>query len=302
MTIVLSKRNVMETTVESTSIEELGDHIKVLEVDLSHIPSTDAFIIRLDGHCFHTFTAGFELPFDESFRTGMVQTACDLLTYFHATTVYTHSDEITLIFAPANPDTGGNHGFSGRVMKMVSLCAGYASCRFNYHVCQLVHEGEVIRSDGHKYVYSAATVEKVHRQEAIFDGRVVLVKEMMDICRHQLFRGKDCYRNALEAYCRHIGKINGKKLGGLNNRERKKKLMEVGFDFDERVPLYLRYGVYIKKEKYLKPLGDGKTVERSRVVAKTIRPRLTNAHVALYLAKLWPEKDTVETGLLPFKV
>jgi tRNA(His) guanylyltransferase len=288
----------MSVSSGAMSMEALGDYIKTLEIDLPKIPTTNAFMIRLDGHCFGRYTVGFELPFDEGFRIAMIRTACDLLIYFHPVTAYTHSDEITLIFSAQNPDMGAEHQFSGRVLKMVSLCAGYASSRFNYHACQLVHEGDIVRCDGHKYTYTMDTIEKVRRQEAMFDGRIVIVKEMMDICRHQVFRRKDCYRNAIAAYCTSIGKISKKSLNALDNQTRKAKLKEVGFDFDKQVPFYLRYGVYIKKEKYLKPLEEGKTAERSRVAVKTLCAKLSEDYLAIFLAKVWPAKSTVEISVL----
>ena len=44
-------------------------------------------VIRLDGHCFHTFTRGFRRPYDERIHRAMVATATDLLERFGAATV-----------------------------------------------------------------------------------------------------------------------------------------------------------------------------------------------------------------------
>lgn len=41
-------------------------------------------------------------PFDLNFTNAMILTTMDLITEFSATTGYTHSDEITIIFKPAS--------------------------------------------------------------------------------------------------------------------------------------------------------------------------------------------------------
>lgn len=66
----------------------------------------------------------------------MHATAADLLVYFGACSAYTQSDEITLLF-PAPAEVEGKREpivFNGKVQKLVSLGAGYASARFLYHI------------------------------------------------------------------------------------------------------------------------------------------------------------------------
>ena len=76
----------------------------------------------------------------------MVMTTADLVTYFGASTGFTQSDEITLVFPapvstedieeeknhPGNPPKSAP--FNGRMQKITSLAAGYCSIRFNYHL------------------------------------------------------------------------------------------------------------------------------------------------------------------------
>jgi len=74
---------------------------------------------------------------------------------------YTESDEISLIFPPSQGDTQ-SLPFSGRVQKIVSVAAGYASARFNRHMAAQSFElpGE------------APLAERVSRAEAHFDARL----------------------------------------------------------------------------------------------------------------------------------
>eukprot|EP00962_Isochrysis_galbana_P055834 scaffold27643_cov129-Isochrysis_galbana.AAC.2 len=67
----------------------LGDEMKRYEdatcasmADLSR-----TCVVRLDGHCFHTYTRGFRRPYDVRIHEAMVLTATDLLERFGATTV-----------------------------------------------------------------------------------------------------------------------------------------------------------------------------------------------------------------------
>jgi hypothetical protein len=67
----------------------LGDDMKRYEdatcaavADLSKV-----CVVRLDGHCFHTYTRGFRRPYDVRIHDAMVLTATDLLERFGAATV-----------------------------------------------------------------------------------------------------------------------------------------------------------------------------------------------------------------------
>jgi tRNA(His) 5'-end guanylyltransferase len=91
-------------------------------------------VVRLDGHCFHTFTRGFRRPYDLRIHAAMVATATDLLERFGAVTAYTESDEISLLFPPSTPEVL-TVPFKGRVQKICSVTAGFASARFNQHMC-----------------------------------------------------------------------------------------------------------------------------------------------------------------------
>lgn len=62
----------------------------------------------------------------------MHRTTSDLVTTFNATSGYTQSDEITLIFSPfVNEENEENQGellnvsYHGKIQKLVSLTSGY---------------------------------------------------------------------------------------------------------------------------------------------------------------------------------
>ena len=83
------------------SNQPLGDRMKQYESEMDlRIKPYESFVIRLDGRSFSKFTKGFSKPFDINFIKVMSMTMGDLVKKFEAQTGYTHSDEITLIFAP----------------------------------------------------------------------------------------------------------------------------------------------------------------------------------------------------------
>jgi tRNA(His) guanylyltransferase len=74
----------------------------------------------------------------------MEATAMDLLVAFSPTTVFTCSDEITMVFPPIqrDPREGSEEvgplyaeaSFGGKVQKLASVTAGYASVCFDRHM------------------------------------------------------------------------------------------------------------------------------------------------------------------------
>jgi len=91
----------------------LGGYHKGLEKSHeSKIPFYKHVVIRVDGHHFSSFTKGLIKPFDNSFHLAMVETSKNLLSRFSASTVYTQSDEITLIIPATYKKSGKSLEFN----------------------------------------------------------------------------------------------------------------------------------------------------------------------------------------------
>ena len=114
------------------------------------------------------FTRGFRRPYDLRIHHAMVAAASDLLTRFGAVTAYTESDEISLIFPPRTSETIFLP-FAGRVQKICSVTAGFASARFNAHMAEQPFDES--RAD------EAALAARVRQSEAHFDARVFAVPD-----------------------------------------------------------------------------------------------------------------------------
>lgn len=87
--------------------------------------------IRIDGKAFHTFTRGFQKPFDEVLSNAMIRTMDYLCKNIQGCVFgYTQSDEITLILIDYQKLTSAAW-FDYEVQKMCSISASMATMAFN---------------------------------------------------------------------------------------------------------------------------------------------------------------------------
>ena len=79
--------------------DDLGNRMKKYEyVTRTHLSPRTPVIIRIDGKAFHTFTRGFERPFDASLISAMQHTMKSLCENIQGCVIgYTQSDEISLV-------------------------------------------------------------------------------------------------------------------------------------------------------------------------------------------------------------
>ena len=296
--------------------EQLGDDMKAYEVEYEvQIPGDHAFIVRADGHSFSKFTRGFHQPFDENFKTAMIRATGDAINQFHASTGYTHSDEITLIFPPM-PTLNGKiqqHPFNGRVCKLLTLISSYISVRFNYHILELVrreyyHEPEAFPSlpvsDIYRkplatnnaviktVPYTEEFIEKIESMQASFDARILDFPpgKFVDIARHMIWRSlRDCSRNAISTYARIF--FSPKQVHNKNSTELIEMMKTLkNFDYDSEVSENEKIGTYLKKELFQIESVNPQSKEmekatRSRVVSKTMKANTSAGFVELLLAK-----------------
>lgn len=96
--------------------------------------------IRIDGKAFHTFTRGFQKPFDEVLGNAMVRTMEHLCRNIQGCVFgYTQSDEITLLLVDYK-NLNSSAWFDYQVQKMCSISAAMATMAFNEAFQKEVHE------------------------------------------------------------------------------------------------------------------------------------------------------------------
>lgn len=129
--------------------------------------------IRIDGKAFHTFTRGFQKPFDEVLIESMQETMKYLCENIQGCVLgYTQSDEITLILIDYKKLTS-SAWFDYEVQKICSIAASMATMAFNKFFannvgdyCTYNYEREDNSHEEYEHILSLA-VDK----GAMFDAR-----------------------------------------------------------------------------------------------------------------------------------
>jgi len=264
--------------------DTLGDEMKGYEAATcsSIVDTSNPVVVRLDGHCFHTLTRGFQRPYDMRIHNAMVATATDLLERFSAVTAYTESDEISLLFPPS---TGEMMiiPFGGRVQKIASVCAGYASARFNLHLAAQKFD----ETDENEAVLSA----RVNKCEAHFDARVFSLPDQGKLVDYVRWRAlMDCRRNSISMLAQ--ANFPPERLHGVSANSVLRMLHEEKGMAWEEEPQFFRFGCFIKKEQYQKPAYNPMTQQevvatRTRSASRSFEFRPEEAS-AFLLARFWP--------------
>ena len=113
--------------------DDLGTRMKTFyeEIPKTKLMRRCPVAIRIDGKAFHTFTRGFNKPFDEVLIESMQETMKYLCENIQGCVLgYTQSDEITLILIDYKK-FNSSAWFDYEVQKMCSIAASMATMAFN---------------------------------------------------------------------------------------------------------------------------------------------------------------------------
>ncbi|MDD4132290.1 MAG: tRNA(His) guanylyltransferase Thg1 family protein [Methanocorpusculum sp.] len=203
------------------------------------LSTTVPFVLRLDGRSFHHFSKDrYKKPYDKVFSDSMVKTSLALLTDsgFSPSFAYTFSDEIS-IYVPAPV-------FDGRVEKLVSVSAAFASSAFT--------------------IYSGAT------EPLAFDARVVPM-EMCLFPAYLSWRQAEAWRNHMNGYVQKLLLDEGmsaadaqKKLDGMNAAALHEFAFRKGVNLAE-TPAWERRGICIYRDVVMRDGYNPKTNENVSV-------------------------------------
>ncbi len=209
--------------------DELDKKMRVFETnaDLCVLPGV-FMVARLDGRSFTRLTkevCQFEVPFDVRFRDLMVATTQSLMTCgFRVVYAYTESDEISLLFDPAE------QLFGRKLRKYNSTLAGEASAQFSIKL-------------GHP---------------ASFDCRISQLPTSELVVDYFRWRNEDAARNALNSSCYWTLRKDGlneqqatKRLLGLSVSQKHELLFQYGINFND-LPKWQKRGVGLFWEQYEK--------------------------------------------------
>ena len=157
-------------------------------------------IIRVDGRAFHTFTKGFQKPFDDVLMRVMQDTMKYLCENIQGCVFgYTQSDEITLILIDYKK-LNSEAWFDYEVQKMCNIVASMATMAFNRF---FMYEYE----EFNRWIYEGSPTDEDKRlndvyynamcKGAMFDARAFnLPKE--DVTNNIYWRQLDASRNSIQ--------------------------------------------------------------------------------------------------------
>lgn len=156
--------------------------------------------IRIDGKAFHTFTRGFQKPFDEVLIKSMQETMKYLCENIQGCVLgYTQSDEITLILVDYKKLTS-SAWFDYKVQKICSIAASMATMAFNKAFVKEVKKYSFelsmgIHTDEERRLLDI--YDKAIDKGAMFDARCFNIpkEEVTNLC---YWRQDDASRNSIQ--------------------------------------------------------------------------------------------------------
>lgn len=182
--------------------DELGKRMKEFyeAVPKTRLVRRTPVAIRIDGKAFHTFTRGFEKPFDEVLGRAMRETMKYLCENIQGCVLgYTQSDEITLILIDYKKLTS-SAWFDYEVQKMCSIAASMATMAFNKYFAEEVKK--FIASKDPVFISSEEiklvdVYERAFEKGAMFDARVFNIPKE-EVANLIYWRQLDATRNSIQ--------------------------------------------------------------------------------------------------------
>lgn len=239
--------------------DELGTRMKEFyeSVPKTKLMRRTPVAIRIDGKAFHTFTRGFNKPFDDVLISAMQDTMKYLCENIQGCVLgYTQSDEITLILVDYKR-LNSSAWFDYEVQKMCSIAASMATMAFNKFFESNVRKennsftAEWLDDDTDNPNYKNKKLEglwRVHdkalRKGAMFDARCFNIPKE-EVTNLVYWRQLDATRNSIQM----MGQANfsHKELQGKSCEKIKEMLIaEKGISWEDLYPMYKHGSCCIK--------------------------------------------------------
>lgn len=210
--------------------------------------------IRIDGKAFHTFTRGFQKPFDEVLIKTMQETMKYLCENIQGCVLgYTQSDEITLILVDYKKLTS-SAWFDYEVQKMCSIVASMAAMMFNKRFVEnyldflsTLEPDFTNNSDIEEWRKIVSTYNNASDKGAMFDARCFNIPKE-EVTNLIYWRQLDASRNSIQM----VGQANfsHKELQNKTCNDIQDMLMlQKGINWND-LPTYQKRGSCCIKEEY----------------------------------------------------
>lgn len=181
-----------------SSYNELGKRMKTFyeQIPKTKLMRRTPVIIRVDGKAFHTFTRGFQIPFDDVLIETMQQTMKCLCESIQGCVLgYCQSDEISLVLVDYKKLESAAW-FDYEVQKMCSVAASIATLAFNENLDRIVS-----RECKDQSIDETNSLVRSHLKAldhgAMFDARVFNIPKE-EVTNYFYWRQLDASRNSVE--------------------------------------------------------------------------------------------------------
>lgn len=205
-------------------MDSLGDRIKGYEKVSKHrLVKGVPVMIRVDGRAFHTFTKGFDKPFDEKLMIAMVDAAGYVASNMQGFKFgYVQSDEATFVLTDYDRiETQG--WFNYNHSKIVSLSAALMTAHFNLDM-----------------------YDSIGSKIPIFDSRAFNIPRE-DVVNGILWRMKDWERNSIQMYAQSL--FSHKELQGKSKSDIHEMLHKIGKNWTTDLTPRQRNGTLLIKDE-----------------------------------------------------
>lgn len=221
--------------------DALGDRMKSFYENRTktYLPRRTNTIIRIDGKAFHTFTRGFEKPYDTNLSNTMDMTAKLLCENIQgAVMAYIQSDEISILLTDYKKITT-DAWFDGNIQKIVSISASMATGYFN----------------------SLINFERNKDSElmAFFDSRTFSIPSKEEVINYFIWRQQDAVRNSISMLGQSL--YSHKELNQKNSNQVQEMCFQKGKNWNDVWDGWKRGRMVIKdlanrpiEERYAKKL------------------------------------------------
>ena len=242
--------------------DELGKRMKTFyeEIPKTRLMRRVPVAIRIDGKAFHTFTKGFQKPFDEMLIESMQDTMKYLCENIPGCVLgYTQSDEINLILVDYKKLTS-SAWFDYEVQKVCSIAASMATMAFNKYFSEninsecyvfddeLLDNGDFNPNYKNEYLIDLYTTHiKASYKGAMFDARCFNIPKE-EVTNLIYWRQLDATRNSIQM----VGQANfsHKELQNKSCDQIQDMLMtQKGINWND-IPSYQKHGSCCIKEEY----------------------------------------------------
>ena len=189
--------------------DSLGDRMKQYEgIPKISLMRRNPVIIRIDGKAFHTFTRGFQRPFDDILIESMQETMKYLCENIQGCKLgYCQSDEISLLITDYETINTAAW-FDYQVQKMCSIAASMATLVFNRVFSKMFYKwgnenlpdwdmGGTNKPVDEKLIKLCNIYESASEKGAMFDARCFSVPKE-EVCNYFIWREQDSTRNSIQ--------------------------------------------------------------------------------------------------------